>query len=75
MATVNVARYFQIDKQYGSISPGKIVDIILLDDLTKVESTTVRTFTKDRDSLPGIPPSLPWICFAVPGIYASLPWI
>ncbi|QGH36508.1 adenine deaminase [Gracilibacillus salitolerans] len=43
MATINVARYFQIDKQYGSISPGKIADIILLDDLADVEASTVIT--------------------------------
>lgn len=43
MATINVARYYQIDKQFGSISPGKIADIILLDDLSKVEASTVVT--------------------------------
>lgn len=43
MATINVARYYQIDKQFGSISPGKIADIILLDDLSQIEASTVVT--------------------------------
>ncbi|MGP4039403.1 adenine deaminase [Gracilibacillus sp. D59] len=43
MATINVARYFQIDKQFGSVTPGKIADIILLEDLTNVEASTVIT--------------------------------
>ncbi len=59
MATINVARYFQIDKQYGSISPGKIADIILLEDLTNVESSTVITngevIVSDRELVKKIP--------------------
>ncbi|WP_018931708.1 adenine deaminase [Gracilibacillus lacisalsi] len=59
MATINVARYFQIDKQYGSISPGKFADIILLDDLTNVESSTVITngevIVSDRELVKEIP--------------------
>ncbi|SFM19841.1 Adenine deaminase [Gracilibacillus orientalis] len=43
MATINVARYFHIDKQFGSITPGKIADIILLDDLADVDASTVIT--------------------------------
>ncbi|KAB8137643.1 adenine deaminase [Gracilibacillus oryzae] len=41
MGTINVARYFQMDKELGSITPGKIADIIVLNDLEKVEAETV----------------------------------
>ncbi|WP_082631354.1 adenine deaminase [Gracilibacillus massiliensis] len=43
MVTINVARYFQMDKQLGSITPGKYADIILIDDLNKMEPSTVIT--------------------------------
>ncbi|SER91118.1 Adenine deaminase [Gracilibacillus ureilyticus] len=43
MGTINVARYFHMDKELGSITPGKIADIILLEDLEKVEAKTVIT--------------------------------
>ena len=41
-ATVNVAQGLRIDHDYGSIGPGKIADIVLLDDLRAVTvSTTI----------------------------------
>ncbi|UOQ87255.1 adenine deaminase [Gracilibacillus salinarum] len=43
MATINVARYFQMDKQMGSITPGKIADLIIIDDLQVMEASTVIT--------------------------------
>jgi adenine deaminase len=43
MVTINVARYFNLDKDLGSITPGKCADILLLDDLQKVEPVTVIT--------------------------------
>ncbi|MBM7570635.1 adenine deaminase [Aquibacillus albus] len=41
MATLNVARYFQKENDFGSIAPGKVADILILDDLEKVESSIV----------------------------------
>ncbi|MFC4402739.1 adenine deaminase [Gracilibacillus xinjiangensis] len=43
MGTINVARYFHMDKELGSITPGKLADIIILSDLEKVEAETVLT--------------------------------
>ncbi|WP_062108094.1 adenine deaminase [Bacillus niameyensis] len=42
MATINVARYFKMDQDLGAIAPGKIADILLMDDLrTMVPSSVV----------------------------------
>ena len=38
-ATVNVAQALRIDRDYGSIGPGKFADIVLLDDLRAVSVT------------------------------------
>ncbi len=43
MVTINVARYFKLEQDLGSITPGKCADILLLDDLQKVEPSTVIT--------------------------------
>src|SRR5699024_5823879 len=43
MASINVARYFNKDKDLGSIAPGKCADIIILDDLKEVEPSIVVT--------------------------------
>lgn len=36
MATINTATYLHVDWDIGSIAPGKIADIVLIDDLEKV---------------------------------------
>ncbi len=41
LATLNTARYFKLDDDYGSLTPGKVADIILLDDLTSMAITDV----------------------------------
>jgi adenine deaminase len=43
MVTINVARYFKLEHNVGSITPGKCADILLMDDLQKVEPSTVIT--------------------------------
>ncbi|ENH97734.1 adenine deaminase [Gracilibacillus halophilus YIM-C55.5] len=43
MATINVARYYHMDKERGSVTPGKIADIIIFDDLATIEPDTVIT--------------------------------
>jgi len=43
MATINVARYFRMDQDLGSIAPGKCADILLIDDLRRVVPSTVIT--------------------------------
>lgn len=43
MVTINVARYFKMEQDLGSITPGKCADILLLDDLQKVEPSIVIT--------------------------------
>ena len=41
MVTINVARYFKLEHDLGSITPGKCADILLIDDLQKMEPSTV----------------------------------
>ncbi|MDL2232669.1 adenine deaminase [Ruminococcaceae bacterium OttesenSCG-928-L11] len=41
MVTINAAQCFQMDKDLGSIAPGKIADILLISDLTSVQVETV----------------------------------
>lgn len=41
MATINTARYFKLDGDLGGIAPGKYGDILLIDDLNKMEPSTV----------------------------------
>jgi adenine deaminase len=37
MATINVAQCYRLDRDLGSISPGKLADILLLSDLARVD--------------------------------------
>lgn len=41
MATINAARHFRIDDEVGSITPGRAADILLIDDLKKMEPSVV----------------------------------
>jgi adenine deaminase len=41
MATVNTAEHFKVDQDLGSISPGKIADILVIDDLEKFSISMV----------------------------------
>jgi adenine deaminase len=41
MATLNAAEHFGVDRDIGSIAPGKCADILVLDDLEKVGIDTV----------------------------------
>ncbi|MDC3418367.1 adenine deaminase [Aquibacillus salsiterrae] len=41
MATINVARYFNLDHDIGSIALGRKADLIIMKDLSKVEPETV----------------------------------
>ena len=41
MCTINTARWFKLDDFIGSISPGKVADIVLLNNLEKFEVETV----------------------------------
>jgi adenine deaminase len=41
MATVNAAEYFRVSDDMGSIGPGKIADIVLVDDLAEFNITQV----------------------------------
>jgi adenine deaminase len=43
MATVNAARHFNLDKELGSITPGRIADLIILDDIKEMKITNVLT--------------------------------
>ncbi|MBP1914142.1 adenine deaminase [Lederbergia galactosidilyticus] len=41
MGTINVARYYKMDRDLGSIAPGKVADILLIEDIRKLEPSTV----------------------------------
>ncbi|MFS0612472.1 adenine deaminase [Lederbergia ruris] len=41
MGTINVARYYKMDRDLGSIAPGKMADILLIEDIRELEPTTV----------------------------------
>ncbi|WP_173915516.1 adenine deaminase [Halobacillus sp. Marseille-Q1614] len=41
LATINVANYFGYGNQLGSLAPGKYADLLFIDDLEKVEPSTV----------------------------------
>ena len=41
MATLNPARYFGLDREIGSITPGRIADIFILEDITLPSPVTV----------------------------------
>ena len=36
MATINVAEHLRLDRDFGSVSPGKVADLVILDDLEKI---------------------------------------
>lgn len=41
MATLNAAEYFRIQDDHGSLAPGKVADIVVLDDLSSVRVAAV----------------------------------
>jgi adenine deaminase len=41
MATINVAEGLRIDREYGSVSPGKFADLLIIDDLENVAISSV----------------------------------
>ena len=41
MATVNTAKHFRMEDEIGSITPGRLADILLVDDLEKMKPETV----------------------------------
>lgn len=41
MATINTAEHFRVDGDLGSISPGKLADVLIVDDLQKFEVKAV----------------------------------
>jgi len=41
MATINTARYFRIDRKLGSIAPGKVADIVIVDNLHNFQAKKV----------------------------------
>ncbi len=41
MATLNAAECLKVDDDYGSVSPGKVADLVLLDDLAQVRVASV----------------------------------
>ena len=46
MSTLNPARYFRLDGEVGSISPGRIADILILEDIK--EPTPIKVVERGR---------------------------
>jgi adenine deaminase len=61
MATLNAAECLGVDRDYGSISPGKIADIVLVDDLRTLLARTViadgRVVAMDGELTESLPPT------------------
>ena len=41
MATINTARHFRLDDEIGSLTPGRLADVLLVDDLSVLEPKAV----------------------------------
>ncbi|GIN69984.1 adenine deaminase [Bacillus sp. J14TS2] len=41
MGTINVARYYNMERDLGSIAPGKVADILIIEDIRELEPFTV----------------------------------
>lgn len=41
MATVNTAKHFRMEDEIGSITPGRLADILLVDDINEMQPSTV----------------------------------
>ncbi|MBO0991781.1 adenine deaminase [Bacillus sp. SD088] len=41
MGTINVARYYNMERDLGSIAPGKVADILVIEDIRELEPSTV----------------------------------
>jgi adenine deaminase len=61
MATLNAAECLGVDRDYGSISPGKIADVVLVDDLRSLSARTViadgRVVAIDGELTAALPPT------------------
>lgn len=67
IATINAARHFRVDDEIGSLTPGRMADILLVDDICNIQPSTVffegRMVARDGKILsPGKPGTYPsWI--------------
>lgn len=59
MATVNTAQHFGLDRELGSIAPGRLADFLLVDDLDSLEITDVYARGVHVADLNGICADLP----------------
>lgn len=61
MATLNAAECLKVDDDYGSISPGKVADILLVDDLTEFRIAAVMSsgeiVARDGQMVKKLPPA------------------
>lgn len=67
MATLNAAKHFRVEHDYGSLTPGRFADIILCDSIEKVQPEQVyfegeKVFEKDRQPVEIIDRKFPeWV--------------
>lgn len=67
MATLNAAKHFRVEHDYGSITPGRFADIILCDSIEEIHPHTVyyegtKVFEKDKQPIEKINREYPdWV--------------
>lgn len=78
MSTINAATYLKLDDHLGGIAPGRLADILLLEDLSSFRPSRVISGgeTRVRDGgLTGAPPALDWDVLGLGIEFARGDWI
>jgi adenine deaminase len=61
MATLNAAECLRVDRDHGSVSPGKVADVVIVDDLRSIRATAViadgRLVATEGALVDGFPPT------------------
>lgn len=76
MATLNTARHFRMEEHLGSLTPGRLADLMLLPDLTSIRPSLVlkggTVAARDGHALPAPPKAYPPHLFETVHIPSSL---
>lgn len=78
MATINAATYLQLDDHLGGVAPGRLADIVLLDDLASFRPQLViagGTVVAREGELVEPTPGIDWSSFGLQPEFRQGPWI